>query len=217
MNSIDLASFATSGITVTNNVFFSQVDVPSQSFTDGFPAENGQPLTDNSGNVLNQYFSLNFNSQIVLGPNDAPGNYQFLTLSDDGSIFSIDSSSGVMTPIIREDGEHATMVGCSASTVAMKAGVPVKMNLQYFQGPKVTIAMVLMWRLVPAGGSLNPPECTNNSSNPGGDNYYFNENVTPSAPLAPYEAIVNDGWHVLGPQNFVLPSTTATNPCVTGN
>jgi hypothetical protein len=215
LGDVNLADFATDGVVVTNSVFFSQINVPSQSFTDGFPGENGKPLTDKNGNTLNQYFSLNFNGEIVLGPNEAPGNYQFLTLSDDGSIFSVDPGTGVMTQLINRDEEHATTVGCSSTTVAMKPGVPVKMNLQYFQGPPVTIAMVLMWRLVPAGESLNPPECTNNSSNPGGDGYYFNESVTPSAPLAPYQAILNDGWHVLGPQNFVLPSTTPVNPCVT--
>jgi hypothetical protein len=203
-NSINLNDFNASATFLTSNVFFSQVDVPSEHFTAGFPGADGQPLKDLNGNILDEYFSLDFKSQIVLGPN-APGNYQFLTLSDDGSILSLDTGSG-MQAFISADGEHSSTVACSSSTVAMTANSKIPMDLDYFQGPQDTIALVVMWRLIPPGGSLSDPECNQD----GGDNYYFNEDTL--APLGPYIDLLSRGWVVLTPDNYMLPAGT-TNLC----
>lgn len=208
---INLADFSSLATVLSTQVFFTQVDVPSETFTAGFAGPNGAPLTNANGTVLDQYFGLDFHSQIVLG-NDTPGNYQFLTLSDDGSILSLDTGNG-LKPFISDDGEHASEVQCSSSTVAMTSTSQIPMELQYFQGPPVSIAMIVMWRLVPPGGSLSDPAC----GIAGGDNYYFNE--TTLQPLGPYLDLLSRGWQVLAPDNYILPATssggTGTNPCVT--
>jgi hypothetical protein len=206
-NGIDLADFSQSASVLTQNVFFNNVDVPSEHFTVGFPDEDGVPLKVGT-TVLDEYFSLDFKSQIVLGPNDVPGNYQFLTLSDDGSIFSVDTGSGLQ-PLISADGEHSSEVACAAKTVAMTASTKLPMELHYFQGPHDTIAMIVMWRFVPAGGSLTDSEC----NKVGGDSYYFNE--TTLAPLSPYNGLLARGWKVLANDNYELPAATGTNPCLT--
>jgi hypothetical protein len=210
IGNVDLADFATMGTVLTNNVFFNQVDIPSEHFTAGFPTADGTLLKSKTGAVLTEYFSLDFQSQIVLGPNDAPGNYEFLTLSDDGSIFSVDTGSG-MTPLISADGEHSSTVACASKTVAMTKTTQLKMDLKYFQGPHDTIAMIVMWRPITAGESLSDTECGHD----GGDGYYFNEDTL--APLSPYEGLLARGWKVLGSDNFLLPASTGTNPCLTGS
>ena len=210
-NSTTLEDFKTSATPVSATIYFTDVDVPSEYFTQGFVNGKGETLMTPSGTILDSWFALDFKSSIKLGPNNPPGNYEFAMLSDDGSILSIDSGQG-LTPIVSADHVQSSTFTCSSVTIPFTASSLYPVDIQYFQGPPVSIAAVMMWRLVPAGGTLNTSGCDYD----GGDHYYFTEpsNGGPNNPLQPYLNLLSEGWAPLTPDNFVLPKSAGTNPCV---
>jgi hypothetical protein len=202
---------------------FSQVDIPTENFMNGLPMWNGKQVTDKSGNVLLQWFALDFKTSIKLGPNDEPGLYEFAVLSDDGSIMYIDNGMGLgLQPEIENDGEHSNRIVCSSTTFNFSAGpsaanpTVMPMELKYYQGPQYSIAAQIFWRKVSGSkSSLSDPECVipSTSSNPqagSGDDYYY-DTTNNSAIQSPMIEFLNRGWSVLAPDNFVLPSGVAGN------
>jgi len=124
----------------------SNLDVPSQTFTAGFP---GLPQ-------LTQWFAIRFRGVLTV---DTPGNYRFETLSDDGSnAYLIDlSATGAdggatsLTQIVSNDGAHA-FGGSLGPTVPLAAG-RYEIVIDYFQGQPTILGIELLW-LVP--GTTTP-------------------------------------------------------------
>jgi hypothetical protein len=204
----NLATGAPNVVTEPATLFLSQVDVPTEQFSAGFPDSTGKLLSDDQGSPLIEYFALHLQSNIMLNATDAAGEYQFAILSDDGSIMQIaPSANGTYSTLIDNDGTHPNALGCAANSVMLMPGVPVPIKLDYFQGPRYSISFILLWR---TGSSANTfePECGVNEN----DSYYFNEATTPSTPTSKYEALLSRGWSVVPAANFYLPGTT-TNPC----
>jgi hypothetical protein len=191
-----------------NPIVLNQLNVPTVDFSQGFVGADGKTLEDLNGNELIEWFSLHMDAQIKLNPGDQAGNYQFGVLSDDGSILSLaPSGSGPLQDWITNDGEHSNTLGCASSTVAMTEGQAIPIHLDYFQGPRYKIALILMWRLNPA--SLSDVQCGVNE----GDPYYFTDTASaPPVPTANYEALLNRGWTPVPAANFYLENGV-TNPC----
>ncbi|HEY2683114.1 MAG TPA: OmpA family protein [Steroidobacteraceae bacterium] len=106
----------------TGSVFTDKWDIPSRSFTDGFPG------------VTNRFewFSLTYQGSIYI---PATGKYNFRLSSDDGSQLFLDDAL-----VIDNDGVH-TMTDKSAG-VDLKQGTHA-FKLRYFQGPPVQIGLQL--------------------------------------------------------------------------
>jgi hypothetical protein len=193
------------------NVFLSSVNVPTRDFTEGFSDNSGGVLLQTDGTTLIQYFALQLQSVLVLGHLN-PGKYQLAVLSDDGSILTVKggvagangSSSDL---VINNDGAHSNLLGCNALPVTLSANSAFPLTLQYYQGPPVSIAAMVLYRQAPSDNSLDP-DCGIGK----GDDYYFSRATNPSTPLAPYQALQARGWSPLPAANYELPGATV-NPC----
>jgi hypothetical protein len=207
---------------ISANLYFSQLDVPTEMFTQGFAAGDGKLLTDPQGNPLIQFFALRFQSVLQLSASDDPGYYQFAILSDDGSILYLDQSGDAentnenkLSEFLSDDGDHPTTMSCASNAIYFDKTTQLPMRFDYFQGPKYNIALVLLWRKVGDAAS-----CGNSSSfydvacGQSGNDTFFNPNVVPSAPTSLYEGMLQRGWKPLNSGNYVLPSSAGSNPCV---
>jgi hypothetical protein len=240
---LDYAYMDANGISSDDVFYFPNVDVVPQEFLLGFPTAGGGTVKDNDGNVLTSYFSMDFLSQIQLAPGQPAGWYQFATLSDDGSVLNLDlQGNGVLTPIVNNDYWHGAIMQCSSQAVYMTPGQTINMNLQYFQGAPVSIAMMILWRQVASENPPYDPFCSATSisvdangdpelnsietctgidcANMGGPNY-FTESANGSTQNSLFNNLLssggtgNEAWQVLNSDNYLLPATWGPNPCVT--
>jgi hypothetical protein len=208
----DLISMSTP---VGDDIYFSQLNVPTRLFTEGFAAGNGSLLTDPSGNVLIEFFALQFQSVIHLGANDTPGLYQFAILSDDGAIMYLPlnddtSNDSGYVEFINNDGDHPTTMGCATDAIRFDSDTQLPMKLDYYQGPRYEIALQLMWRQVPDDQptTLADPACGQS-----GNYTFFDPDNTPSTPQPLYNDMLARGWKPLAQDNFSIPSSVLSNPC----
>jgi hypothetical protein len=216
---------------ITNKIYFSDIDVPAQNASEGFPGPNG-PLKDSSGDVLTKNFSLTFTGEIKLAQNQESGFYQFATISDDGSVLSLDTGSG-LAPSVNNDYRHGSILEGSSKTVYLDQSSLIPMQLQYFQGTNPEIALIVMMRKTSGPQCDSDPafgmQSSNSADNSGGyqacphascvgDNglNFFNCSRSPSAPEEPYTDLLSRGWVVLTPDNYQLPVAAIPNPCIGG-
>jgi hypothetical protein len=210
IDALNLADFniGANGVIAENSaIFLSDLYVPTQNFTLGFSDENGNALKDVNGETLIQFFSLHADSNLMLNTGQAAGNYQIAVLSDDGSNVYVGSP---LSQIINDDGTHSNTLGCSSMTVSLIPGVELPLHVDYYQGPKVSIGLILLWRPIPAGAgssALSDPACGRDE----GDTYYFNEG-TPDVASSNWIALLSRGWEVIPAANYYLPHGIV-NPC----
>lgn len=196
------------------NVFLTNVNVPTRMFTEGFTTTQGQTLKDDQQNKLIEYFGLKMSSNLMLSDEDEAGYYEFALLSDDGATLkikskSIDQLGTVDEIIIDNEGDHPTKMGCSTSTVRMIKNVMYPIELTYYQGPRFHISNVLLWRKSSVSGQ-------DSLCNAVGNNLFFNPEQN-SAPQPAFTTLMSRGWKVLKPKNFVISETNVDyNPCVQG-
>jgi len=191
------------------NLFLNDLNVPTRLFTEGFPNAQGQLLTNAAGTELVEYFGMQLQSAIQLTFNDVPGAYQFAVISDDGSTFSLDPmSNNNFTTLIDDDGTHPSLMKCANSPISLSRGQQIPMKLQYFQGPRYHIALMLMWRPWPAkSADVQDPLCGSE-----GNNQFFDPNTVPSTPTQNYQDLLARGWKPLVPGNYIIPDLSF-NPC----
>lgn len=204
-----LDKFFTDGVKANLTLVLSQLNVPTRAWTDGFAIGDGEYLEDGSGAKLQERFALRLSTQVQLGASDAPGLYQFATLSDDGSRVTVGSpgeSASLDSVLINASGEQATRMNCASSAVSLAAGEKRPMRVEYFQGPREHIALVLMWRKVgsTSGSALADPLC-----GVAGSDKFFRNGVGTSD----YQALLSRGWKVLAPGNFQLSTEAPENTC----
>jgi outer membrane protein OmpA-like peptidoglycan-associated protein len=101
-----------------------QLNIPPQSFTAGFPG-----VTDRF-----EWFAIDYQGRINL---PQAGTYMFRLTSDDGSKLFIDGRE-----VIDNDGIHGS--DFVDAEVTLTAGLH-DVRVQYFQGPREDIALVLEW------------------------------------------------------------------------
>jgi len=202
-------SFIANATKSDQNLFFAQVDVPTRNFSTGFSKQDGTFLTDDNGNVLIEWFALRFNSVLQLGLDQPEGLYQFAILSDDGSILQMDNSDGTQSVLINNDGTHPTRMGCSTQKLNLTHESQIPIQLDYYQGPRYQIAAVVMMRLA------QPNDPQDLLCGQEGNYLYFNPDQN-SAPEPAYTDLLARGWTVVGPANYVIPSSAGFNPCTVG-
>ena len=200
--------YVASGHEVNADLFMSRLYVPTRAFTAGFESEDGSgALKDNNGNLLMEYFGLNLDSTLTLGAHDPVGKYQLALLADDGASMRIQNADGSWQTIVNDEGAHAARFACSTSSVTMDSASKIKMNLTYFQGPRMHIALTLMWRPWPTNSAdLNDPLCGKS-----GVGLFFDSTKTPSEPQQAYKDLLSRGWRPLNADNFLL--NEGSNKC----
>ncbi len=193
------------------NIFLSDINVPTRIFSEGFATTQGQMLKDDQQNKLIEYFGLKMTTNLILSDEDDAGYYELALLSDDGATLTLKSNSieAVDEVIVNNDGDHPTKMGCSTHTVRMVKNVMVPVELAYYQGPRYHISNILMWRKSSVAGQ-------DSMCNQLGNNLFFNPDAH-SAPQAAYASLLSRGWKALTPNNYMVSQSQADyNPCVPG-
>ena len=209
VSALTTASFSAGSphvVSETTPLYLNQLNVRTTNFTSGFQDGNGDSLRDLDGHVLNEYFALHLESEIQVSASLA-GDYQFGILSDDGSIMEITPAQGVQKSWIVNDHIHPNTLGCAADVVHLSAGKSLPIHIDYFQGPKWSIALVLLWRKNPT--SLSDIACGSGQS----DDYYFTASASgiPN-PTGHFVDLLSRGWEVVPAEVFFLPNQEI-NPC----
>ena len=126
------------GYLVKNPVLMTQINISPRSWQAGFTSGAGEIVENDNQEKLFDFFSLKIQGFIEL----TEGEYQFAILSDDGMRILIDDQV-----VVVDDGIHAPRWKCGAATgLSFKAGEKRKIQVEYFQGPRVEIAMQLFKR-----------------------------------------------------------------------
>ncbi len=114
------------------------IDVPARNYTEGFPALGVDVLED---------FAIRLRGKLKI---ETAGTYNFTLSSDDGSKLYIDGNL-----VIDHDGLHG--MSNKSGSVTLSAGLhPVE--VQYFQGPRVTIGLQWFWQPPDGTEEIVPPE-----------------------------------------------------------
>lgn len=188
-------------------IFMSEINVPTTKFDKGFELENGQFVLNDMGGKLFEYFALDLRGRIRLGEVEENGYYQFALLSDDGAIFDIEFEEGEKE-LINNDQLTPTRMKCASKAVYFDKSTIRSFRMKYFQGPRMHIALSLMWRKVDPDNIPNEKYCGK-----GGNGFFFDFNKVPSEPKRAYLDLLDRGWKPLDSQNFLLPAGIVENPC----
>jgi len=187
------------------DLFFSEVNVPTRLFDTGFPLEIGDLIKNDSGEVLFEYFALRMKSKLKLSEGQPPGHYELAVLSDDGSILKI-KEEGEYVTYVDNDGDHPTKFGCGDG-ISMEPGKSHEIELSYYQGPRFHISVIPMWRRVDESGPQGDPLCGKKG------NRKFFDYKDNSKPLKAYHDLLSRGWKPIAADNYELPTTSGYNPC----
>lgn len=210
--------FGPNGADAGVDLYFNQLFVPTRYFSAGFQTQDGTTLTTPAGNTLYEWFEISFQSTLRLSTSDQAGQYQFAILSDDGSILSVDQGNGFQQ-LINNDGQTPSRLACATSTIQFDNSTALPIKVDYFQGPRYNIALILLWREIPVTScganeseALRDPACGES-----GNNEFFNwdETGSPSTPTDVWIGMLNRGWKVLNVDNYYLPDSAPLNPCAT--
>ena len=103
-------------------IYVSTLNIPSRDFTEGFPGVTKRQ----------EWFAIDYTGRFWI---DKPGLYRFALTSDDGSKLYIDDQTAV-----DNDGIHPALT--KSGSVDLAGGIH-KIRVQYFQGPRLQVALVL--------------------------------------------------------------------------
>ncbi len=103
-------------------IYVSSLNVPLRDFTEGFPGVTKRK----------EWFAIEYTGRFWI---QKPGLYHFELTSDDGSRLYIDDQ-----PVVDNDGIHAVVT--KSGSVDLSGGIH-RMRVQYFQGPRLQVALVL--------------------------------------------------------------------------
>lgn len=203
--------YVNNGVPVQSTLYFDKLFIPTRKFDLGFYTQTGQLILNFKDEPLYEYFGLHLESELMLAPGEAPGWYQFAILSDDGATMGVRDSEGIVDPIVNNDGVHPTRMGCSMKSVYIGANDKIPVSINYYQGPRYHISMILMMRPLPEG--VDPMDAASDvECGRSGNSRYFDYNQVPSVATATYYDLLTRGWKPLENQNYHFPEE-ASNPC----
>ncbi|MGZ3707289.1 MAG: hypothetical protein ACXWPM_00300, partial [Bdellovibrionota bacterium] len=206
----NLAGMSAYQVGVDATLFFDNLYVPTRKFDLGFTTQSGDLLVNQDGTMLYEYFSVHFDSVLHLNAGDAEGDYQLALIADDGAVVQVDQGSGFQK-LIDDDGAHPSKFVNATQAVHLTQGAGVPLQVDYFQGPRYHISLVMMWRPMPTSGNVN--DALNGQS---GNSLFFDYNTVPSNPQQAFKDLQSRGWSVVPAGNFALPASVANNPCHQG-
>jgi len=196
------------------DLYLSSLFTPTRAFDSGFMTSDGTVLTKSNGDPLFEYFALKLTGGIQLPTGDSDRLVQFAILSDDGSklkmLMTNPDDAGVT--VVNNDGDHPTQMGCSSTPVLLSAHSRVPFELDYYQGPRYHIALILLWREWTPDLDANDPWC-----NQSGNDLFFDSTQTPSAPQSAWNDLSNR-WQVVPSNVFYIDgygsaASDPDNPC----
>ncbi len=199
--------YITHGHKSEQSLFFADMNVPTRPFSEGFATQLNDALKDDQGNLLIEYFGLKFESVLKLTEDQPEGDYELALLSDDGSSLSV-LVDGQWQQIIDNNGVHPTKMGCATTTLHFERDTEYPIEVLYYQGPRLHISNVLIWRQASEAGKDS--QCGKS-----GNHLYFD----PDHNSTPQQAFLNlqtRGWSIVAPGNFIIPQQVSYNPCVEG-
>lgn len=191
----------------TQSLFFSDLNVPTRMFSEGFSTQSSQVVKDDMGEKLIEYFGMKFTTTLKLKADQAEGDYELGVLADDGVVVKA-MINGQMRPLIMNDGDHTTKMGCALSTLNFTRDTEIPIEVTYYQGPRYHIANVLMWRKAAEAGK-------DSSCGHEGNEHFFDPN-NGSVAKQPYKDLLARGWEPISSENFFIPKDESYNPCVEG-
>lgn len=216
-NSSDLGVYPTSHATdfyahghmANADFYFNDFDVPTRAFDQGFQLEDGSLLATDDGTKLFEYFAFDFKTSIRLPQGSGTKVKQFALMADDGATLIVqDPVTQVWTKQVNDDGQHASRLACGTNPVQVSSEFSVPIELQYFQGPRYHIALVLLWRDW-QGSSFDPndPWCGQS-----GNSLFFNSTTIPSTPSDAWIDLMSR-WEVVPSDVFHIDADQGVNPC----
>jgi hypothetical protein len=103
-------------------IYASALNIPLRDFTEGFPGVTKRE----------EWFAIEYTGRFWI---EKPGLYRFALTSDDGSKLFIDDQA-----VVDNDGIHALLA--KFASVELAGGIH-KIRVQYFQGPRFQVALIL--------------------------------------------------------------------------
>jgi hypothetical protein len=103
-------------------IYVSALNIPLRDFTEGFPGVTKRQ----------EWFAIDYTGRFWI---QKPGLYRFALTSDDGSRLDIDDQT-----VVDNDGIHPVLTKSGA--VELAGGIH-RIRVQYFQGPRLQVALVL--------------------------------------------------------------------------
>ncbi len=199
------------GVKSDRDLFFSQLNVPTRMFDLGFASETGQAVKSDSGETLIENFALRFKSILRLAPDQKAGLYEFALLSDDGAVMKLRGQDGVYRVNVDNDGDHPTRLGCSSNAIQMGPESEIPMNLEYYQGPRYHISLIVLMREVASGADAGKDQACGLT----GNETWFDPGKASKEQKA-YKDLLARGWKPLSKENYALANEVMFNPCKDG-
>ena len=103
-------------------IYVSSLNIPLRDFTEGFPGVTKRE----------EWFAIEYTGRFWI---EKPGLYRFALTSDDGSKLFIDDQE-----VVDNDGIHPLLA--KSASVDLAGGIH-KIRVQYFQGPRLQVALIL--------------------------------------------------------------------------
>jgi hypothetical protein len=203
-----VSPYIQNGSKLEATLYFDQVNVPTRPFDAGFTTLGGDTLKTPAGDTLYEWFALRFDSVIKLTNNDRVGKKQFALLADDGAILRA-KVNGQWINLVDDDGQHPTKFKIASTPIELNVDSELPIELKYFQGPRMHIAVMVLWREWPEGHNA----WRDSYDGQEGNDLFFDSNVSPSAPQSAYQTLLSRGWKPVPAANYFLPSQAAPNPC----
>lgn len=201
--------FHSKGQRLDQNLYFADVNVPTQQFTKGFTTRTGDVLVDASGAKLIENFAIEYTSSLKLAATDSPGHYEIALLSDDGARLFVQENN-IWNEIINNDGVHQTRMGCPFRTVYLDHSTEIPIKILYYQGPRFHIANVMMWKKHSKAQAWKEP-ARHSLCGFQGNGLFFSEK-NPNRDTLTMLVLKAEGWKTVAPANFKMPAANP-NPC----
>ncbi len=147
---IQISYIMNQGVRLSQQIQMTNFDVPTRSFTEGFPLSDGTLLSGPSGRPVTEWFAFDLEGYFTLRPPYAAGLYQFAFFIDDGAILKIDGQE-----VLNADGYHSPQWKCQTGGINLNVDEKRDLSLQYFQGPAHEIALRMMIRPYNPTGSCD--------------------------------------------------------------
>lgn len=196
------------------DLYLSNFYTPTRAFDAGFMTSDGEVLKKSNGEPLFEYFGMKLTGGIQLPQGMAARKVQFAILSDDGATLRMlqTSPSDKGVSIVNNDGDHATRMACSSTPVQVSSLARVPFELDYYQGPRMHIALILLWREWTPGMDSSDPWCGKD-----GNDLFFDSSQSPSVAKSAFNDI-STRWQVVPSNVFYIDGfgsneNDSDNPC----
>lgn len=204
-----VSDFFTKGHNANVDLYMSYLYTPTRAFDSGFATTDGTILQKSDGTKLFEYFGIDMKGGIQLATGATKKKYQFAILSDDGAKLYITtkSATGAETKnlVVDADGDHASLFRVARMPIELSSTDRLKIEIQYYQGPRYHISLILLWREWNDSNWLDPKDGVS------GNDTFFNSSVSPSSAQPAWTDIMTR-WSVV-PGEVLYIEGGGTNPC----